>query len=95
MTPASPSVADSVTSGSVPVTLTALSAHWLVALSSATSALGAAAASGTNLRFDEADLREFANRLTRERVAVTRLLDLIAREDRLVFHNALTSGSGR
>ena len=79
----------------VPVTLSGLSAHWLVALNCAADALGAARASATNLRFVEADLREFADRLTRERAAVTRLLDLIAREDRLPFRNALTIGSAR
>ena len=76
------------------MTLTELSAHWLVALNCAAEALGAVRASGRNLRFDEADIRELGDRLTRERAVVTRLLDLIARENRLPLRNALTTRQG-
>jgi len=70
------------------VSIEGLSEHWQVALSRAEAALGAAATCGKSVRFDAADLREFSARLSRERVIVSKLLALIARDERVELHAA-------
>jgi beta-phosphoglucomutase-like phosphatase (HAD superfamily) len=68
-----------------------LSAHWRLAFISAQDALSAIARCGGSLRFPPQELRELANKLEHERVATAKLLDDVARDERVPLRHRLSA----
>jgi HAD superfamily hydrolase (TIGR01509 family) len=74
-----------------PRTLDELGAHWRLALFAAQDAITAARACGRSVGLSDRELSTFERRLAEERVATDRLLNAVAREERLEYHHHLTS----
>ena len=78
-----------------PVTLDAISAHWRIAFDTAQDALLAARACSRLLQFSDHELGERASRLTGERKSTARLLDEVAREERVFLQHRLSTPRAR
>jgi beta-phosphoglucomutase-like phosphatase (HAD superfamily) len=68
-----------------------LGAHWRLAFISAQDALAAIQRCGASLRFQPHEVREWANRLEHERVATAKLLDEVARDERVALEHRLSA----
>ena len=73
------------------ISIDELSAHWRVAFNSAEDSLAAVRAGGSSIRFAESELGELRARLTRERAAVSGLLERVAREEHVTLHRPLSA----
>jgi beta-phosphoglucomutase-like phosphatase (HAD superfamily) len=68
-----------------------LSAHWRLAFISAQDALYAIQRCGSSLRFPQHEVREWASRLEHERIATAKLLDEVARDERVALRHRLSA----
>ena len=73
------------------LSLDELAAHWRLALFAAQDALGAARAGGHSAGLGAAELSAFERGLLAERAATERLLEALAREERIPLHQRLTT----
>jgi beta-phosphoglucomutase-like phosphatase (HAD superfamily) len=71
--------------------LDGLSARWRLAFISAQDALAAITRCGASLRFPVQELRERSNRLEHERIETARLLDEVARDERVELRHSLSA----
>jgi beta-phosphoglucomutase-like phosphatase (HAD superfamily) len=74
-----------------PRTLDQLGAHWRLALFAAEDAIRAARACGRSVGLSSQELAALERRLAEERSATDRLLETVAREERLELHHRLTT----
>ena len=78
-------------STTTPRTLDELGAHWRLALFAAQDVLTTARACGPSVGLSTAELGVLEHRLAQERVTTERLLESVAREERVRLHHRLTT----